>query len=85
MINKLTPFDIMVLTTHHHLSGKLLEVISDKIVDSIRKLISLGLMIENNLGNGTWNRTLTEGGNLLIEKLCSTPIPIQKWVMPDKE
>lgn len=43
------------------------------------RLSELGLIFKD-IDSDTW--CVTEGGKMLIDALCKTPIPIKKWSMP---
>lgn len=80
MPNKLTPLDVfMIMSVFVH--GEPLNIpdcnpLTNVENESIRNIIALGLMDAH--------YKLTEGGRMLVEALCSTPLPVQKWVMPNE-
>lgn len=72
MPNKLTPSDIYALMGKNRISP-ICGVSHDQAKE---KLVSLNLL--------TAGGDLTEGGRMLVEALCLTPLPVQKWVMPNE-
>lgn len=74
MPNKLTPEDIWILT---HISLRPHVMTADNGTEENMSTIKL-----RGLGLITYDNLLTEGGQLLVEALCSTPLPVQRWMMP---
>lgn len=76
-MSDLAPDELIALLCIHSFGPGL----PDTIVIPLR-LKDLGLIacIEDNGMTEEW--ALTEGGKMLVEALCKTPIPVKKWCMP---
>lgn len=83
MTNKLTPLDIRILLHYYTTTGiPYPNNEFDAVINAQNNFVSLGLLNACPGING--EITLSEGGKLLVEALCKTPIPVQKWVIPGK-
>lgn len=83
MPNKLTPLDIRILLHYYTTTGiPYPNNEFDAVINAQNNFVSLGLLNACPGING--EITLSEGGKLLVEALCKTPIPVQKWVIPGK-
>ncbi len=80
MPNKLTPIEIEALMRLDGIRQLGVFGISDAIISATKNLIAKGLVVEEDS-----ERILTERGRILVEALCLTPLPIQKWVMPGND
>lgn len=50
------------------------------VADAIQRFVEAGLFKRSeHAANGI---ECTDGARVLVEALCATPIPVQKWVMP---
>lgn len=88
MPNKLTPLDMLIIfSVACH--GRPLSIpgcdslILQEEKRAMFKLIELRIVVHSGDMRDS-DYELTEGGKLLVEALCSMPLPVQKWVMPEK-
>lgn len=85
MPNKLTLLDLQILL-HYFECQTPFPYSSNSAQKSILMFMKNGLMTSTSNENGmNVNCKLTEGGRILVEALCSTPLPVQKWVMSEKD
>lgn len=79
MTNKLTPLDIEVLLHAYNDDRGYTPHPTNKLkFDALQNLFKYKLVEEVSVAC----YILTTGGRMLVEALCSTPIPVQKWVIP---
>lgn len=73
-IPTMSPSDIEVLL--HYYCSRLPHERCDApaVMDAVAKFRQAGLMDKDNM--------VTDGGRMLIEALCNTPLPVLRWTMP---
>lgn len=77
----MTPSDIEILIHCHTCPTPHPRISASAIAETIRMFVLNGIVEEKQLkySSGVYYPT-TDRGKVLVEIICSTPLPIQKWV-----
>ena len=80
---RLTPNDIEVLIHCHCHPEPHPRLNAPAVSDAIQRFLRQGLIETVEDSNNTW--ATTERGRVLIDMLCETPLPEQRWFDPRTE
>lgn len=81
---KLTTVDIRVLLHYFESNDPYPAPMSKREIQSIQMFVDTGLMVIDGEEN-EFKFKLTEGGNMLVNSLCSVGFPVKEWAIPRKE
>lgn len=79
----MTPLQLSILIHYHSLLGDFRDLDAPAVADAMNRFCDDG-MIEYYIFNSTKFR-ITEKGNFFVDYLCTIPLPVSIWKIPECE